>query len=55
MIMRGGEGGGSKHFNTNAWVRHNGAVDLKMKWGEWGGGGIYSKLILEPKKMLKEV
>ena len=39
MIMQGGgRGGGSKHFNTNAWVRHNGAVDLKMKWGEWGGG-----------------
>ena len=46
MIMGGG--GGAKNFNTNAWVRHNRAVDLKMKWG--GGRVIYSKVILEPKK-----
>ena len=52
--MGGGGGGAKKNFNTNAWVRHNGAVDLKMKWGE-GGGVIYSKVILEPKKMLKEI
>ena len=48
--------GGWRSLIINWWLRHNGAVDLKM--GGWGGGGeggvILSKLILVPQKILNK-